>query len=219
MLKRFQIAALGIGLFAFSPLVHADMVYYLTTDGCSSSCGTAPYGTIDLTQTNANTVTVEFTLAKGVNFANTGAGAALAFQINGPTPVITILGASKPAAGDYTPSYTGVKASAFGNFDLAIFCTGCANGGKPSNPGGPIDFTVTRNTGLSVSDFVSSLDKKGNPTGYYFASDIMGTTGGTGNVAALAGVTATPEPGYQVAMLGMIGAVVWLGRRRIRRTA
>jgi hypothetical protein len=206
-------------LFAFAPLVHADVAYYLTTDGCTGTCGTGPYGTIDLSQTNANMVTVGFSLAPGVTFANTGAGAALAFEVSGPAPVITILPTSSPSASDYTAG-SAVKASAFGNFDLSIFCTGCKNGGSTSNPAGPIDFTVSRSTGLSVNDFVSSLDNKGNPTGFYFfASDIMGTNGKTGNVAALAGTSVTPEPTYELLLIGMIGAVVWFGRHRVRRAA
>ena len=79
-------------------------------------------------------------------------------------------------------------ASAFGSFMYSITCTLC-QGGKAANPAGPLLFTVTSISGVNESSFVP------NSGGYYFASDIVGTNGNTGNVASFKGSAPTvPEP-------------------------
>jgi hypothetical protein len=100
------------------------------------------------------------------------------------------------------------KASAFGNFAWSIHCDVC-KGGKVTNPAGPLSFTVSSGTGVTIPDFVA------NGGGYYFASDIRGTNGNTGNVAA-GGPAETPEPA--AAWLLGAGLVMLAGVRRYRRS-
>ena len=199
---------------AVAPGVRADTIYYFTADGCSGGCGTLPFATIDLKQTNSTTITAKFTLASNEAFAKTGAGkdTALAFTVNGAAPTVNILPGSKPASSDYTVGGP-VTLPKYGDFGITILCSGCANGGKITNPAGPLEFTVSRASGISVSDF--SLSKNGKPDAY-FASDILGNNGNTGIVAALH-ATPTPEPGYQLVSFAMLGLAGVFGRRKLLR--
>jgi hypothetical protein len=172
----------SVCLLASASFVHADTIFTLTADACTGTCGTAPFGTINLAQTTPTLVTVTETLAATERFAGTGAGQALEFNVVGP---ITINLLTSGFALGPAPA----TASAFGSFLESITCTTC-QGGKDSNPSGPLVFTVTSANGVSIADFLA------NAGGYTFASDIVGTNGNTGNVAATAGVTppAVPEP-------------------------
>ncbi len=161
-------------------------------DACTGTCGTSPFATLTLTESGtgaSETVTVTETLGASERYAGTGAGEALEFNISGP---ITITGLSSDfAIGPYPAS-----ASAFGSFAYSIDCPSC-QGGKAGNPTGPLSFTVGSATGVSIADFVD------NSGGFFFASDIVGNNGNTGNVAAKAGTTisATPEPATAALML------------------
>src|SRR3954451_24062690 len=78
-------------------------------------------------------------------------------------------------------------------FNYSISCSGCGTGASSPLPG-PLTFTATDGTILTPDSFVA------NSGGYFFASDIIGTNGGTGNVAARGPVPA-PEP-MSLALLG-----------------
>jgi hypothetical protein len=195
--------AIAIGLMAFLPSAHASQLFILTVDGCTGGCGVGPFGQITLEQTTPTLVTVTEVLYDSNLFAGSGAGDALEFNVSGPVTL-----------GSITPGFAvgpaPDSASAFGIFLLSITCTVC-QGGNASNPPGPLSFTVTSATGVSISDFFA------NAGGYYFSSDIGGGNGNTGNVAATAGViTHAPEPlSLSLIGLGLVGIGVL--KRRTRR--
>lgn len=147
----------------------ANTIFQLDRDACTHTCGTGPFAIITLSQTSLTMVTVTEVLSPNEVFAGTGAGEALEFNVAG-IPVI----------GNITSGFavgpTHSHASAFGEFLLSVTCTVC-KGGKDSNPSGPLSFTVSSVEGISIADFVR------NDRGYYFASDIRGNNGNTGNVA------------------------------------
>src|ERR1041385_5994047 len=89
MKSRLTILA-AFGLFGgLMPAAQASLVFTLNQ---SASFGSGPFGTITLDQTSANLVTVTESLAAGVNFAGTGAGEALEFNIAGdPAIIINVL--------------------------------------------------------------------------------------------------------------------------------
>lgn len=207
-MKKSLFAALAVGTILLSGLAtpaSASTIFTLNYEGCSGTCGTGPFGTVALDQTTSSLVTVTLTLASGEHFVHTGAGDALEFNVTGSTPTLGNI-TSGFAIGSAPDT-----ASTFGSFLQSITCTVC-QGGNTSNPTGPLTFTVSSAKGVTIDDF------KANSGGYFFAADILGLNGKSGNVAATdPGVpSATPEPASLVLIgLGLSGVALF--KRRVRK--
>jgi hypothetical protein len=207
ILSLSSILVLASTAFAHADAIGTSALYTLTLDGCTGSCGAGPFGTIKLVQTATGVVTVTETLAAGVAFVATGAGKSLEFNLTGD-PAITI--------GSLTSGFASTgpaTASTFGSFDYSVSCAGisCGPGASVVNPG-PLSFTVTDAVGVNVSNFI------GNDGGFFFASDVLGVTGKTGNVAAGPGtvtLTSTPEPSSLLLFGTGLAAAAGLARRRM----
>lgn len=187
------------------------ITYSLTTDDCTGTCGTAPFGTVTVSSISTTEVSVDLTLKAGEVFATGGAGDALLFDITGD-PSITVSGLTSGFTATSTASGQSIHADGTGSWDYSIDCTGCGHGTSPPQFSGPLDFDVTVAGGITPASFV----KNGNSL--FFATDIGGTNGKTGDVAAPTGVPVTPsvpEPA-SVAILGV--GMFALGLIRRRRT-
>lgn len=170
------------------------LTFTLGQTACSVTCGAAPYGTITLVDNGTGAsafVSVNETLGAHEEFARTGAGDALEFSVLGAI-----------AIGDITSGFdigpAPDSASSFGSFLASVTCTVC-KGGQTTNPPGPLSFTVSSENGVTTDSFIANAKK------FFFTSDIVGTTGNTGNVAAMLGLgpdaPAAPEPGTMLLTL------------------
>ncbi len=191
---------LALCLFVGAPEAKATIIT-LTEDGCTGTCGTGPFGTVQLIQTTSSLVTVTLTLAANERFAGTGAGEALTFNILGAPVTIGNISAG------FELGPAPASASTFGSFLYSVSCSLC-QGGQAGNTAGPLSFTVTRAGGVVIADFTP------NDKGVLFAADIVGNNGKTGNVAAVGGGfdsngSPVPEP-ISISLLGGGLLAIWL---------
>ena len=209
-LRLFLSAVLGLA-FAGMPAL-ADQ-YTFTIDHCTGGCGTAPFGSVNVTQNGSSTVNVSVSLTSGDGFVSTGFPGSFAFDIIG-NPTISV--SSLPSGWSLVSTAAGnLQFDGFGNLDYALVCDVCAPGGNhPSS----LSFDVTA-TGLTPASFAElSRIPPGSEQGY-FVADIMGTTGNTGIVGAtLLSRTTAPEPST-VLLLGTGGLFVAFSSFRRRRKA
>jgi hypothetical protein len=209
-IMRFKLllpAFLGLAFVAMPAL--ADQ-YSLTLDHCSGGCGTAPFGTIDVTQDGVDTVKLTVNLTSGDQFVSTGFPGSFGFDLIG-NPTISVSNLTSgwsllnTTAGD-------LHFDGFGNLDYALVCTVCGSGA--SNPfAGPISFDVTA-AGLTPGSLMELSRLPPGTEQAYFVADILGTTGNTGPVGATLVPTNVPEP--STVLLFGTGAFL-LGVSRLRR--
>jgi len=203
-------------LVAISQPVQADLLYTLDTFTGSGNPPLGPYGTVNLRQNGAN-VDVTVSLAAGEGFVNTGAGAALTWDLaSEPVVTITNLDATK-----FTVSHDGTSTGNLdgtGSWFYEIDCTAatCGSGGNHPYPG-PLTFTIDN---ITTSDFI--INNK-TTNGYIFATDIctqrgtgIGCSGITGDVVASNAPAPSPIP--EPATLSILGtAVLGLGALKYRQ--
>ena len=200
-------AAIGAGLITTSSA--ETISYSLTSDDCTGGCGTSPFGTVTVSSISPTAVSVDLTLTAGELFAQTTAGDALLFDIVG-NPSIVVSNLTPMFTATQTASGGNIHADGTGYWEYSIDCTGCGTGISSPTSSGPLQFDVTAAGGITPSSFVQ------NASGLFFATDIMGTTGHTGDVAAPAGdpFSAVPEP-TSVAILA--SSLLMLGLMRHKR--
>src|SRR5262245_59284114 len=106
-------AGIGAALLAASvafPSVSHAILLDLTSDHCTGGCGTAPFGTVDVTQVGAN-VHIVVDLANGppntVGWAQTGAADFQLFKFNGTGIALTDISVVQTFAGQTLQANTG----------------------------------------------------------------------------------------------------------------
>ncbi len=203
-----KVSVVLFAILAAASTASASLIFNLQDYGqCSGGCGTGVLGTVELTQFDANTVTIDVELAPNF-FVQTG-GPHESFAFNAPAG-ITI--GTLPA--NFADGASPTLDAGFGSFSYGI------TGPDPSDHCcQSLIFNVSK-TNLSISDFGATT------AGYYFEADIFGaSTGKTGEIAALGcvsgtdcggggGVQAIPEP-FSLVLVG--SGLALLGMRRSRR--
>ena len=200
--KSFGIgAAVALAMTLLAASSAQAAVYLLTLDGCTGSCGTAPYGTVTVTPdaTNVGSLDVLVQLAPGVQFngaGNSPTHTAVAFDLVG-NPAVTIQNISNANFVPNVPLATANDAP-FGAFGYTLDWNG-PNG----NPTGVTSLSFEIFTAGGPLTLGSTLY---NGQSLVFAADVLGN-GNTGNVAAV--LSAVPEPATWAMLLvgfGLIGA-------------
>lgn len=207
-LLRYSLAALAVvaATAAFPSASHA-ITFDFTSDHCTGGCGTAPFGTVDVTQVGAN-VHIVVDLANGVSWAQTGAADFQLFKFNATGVVVGDISVVQTFAGQTLQANTGTfNGDGTGPFSFGISCTTCGNGalGISSN----LDFTIASAT---IADVTA-----GNPLNIFVADVFSGQTGNTGpvDVSVPGPLAGAGLPGLVMACGGLVG----LARRRRRQTA
>jgi hypothetical protein len=216
-----------LGLAAMAVPASADAVYTL---GCNSvACGSpSNYGTVTLKQLGSGSsshveVTVNLKVA-GNNFAGTGAGYAISWNVTGNpdlTTGIIATDASHPllageiydtshfAVQDGTNPGFGYKNSPFG--DTWMYAIDYTQGGGNASNDNKLIFDVTKAGGLLISNFAAN-------NGFMFAVDLWdGPSGPTFVVAA----KTIPEPQtwllFFAGLAGLTALVIVQRRRKLAR--
>ena len=210
-LTRSFLVGAGILLlagFAFPSVSQAD-TFLLTSDHCTGGCGTAPFGTVTLTQ-NGTSVNFVIDLANGppntVGWAQTGAGDFQLFKFNATGVVVGDISVTQTFAGQTLQANTGTfNGDGTGNFTFGISCTTCGNG----------NLNITSNVVFSVANSTIADFTGANNLGNIFVADVFsGQTGNTGPVDA----SGSPVPEPSTLVLYGLGLTMLLMGQKWRKT-
>ncbi|MFL5298049.1 MAG: PEPxxWA-CTERM sorting domain-containing protein [Phenylobacterium sp.] len=180
--------------------------YFLTVADPGAGLTGSPYGEVDVLGdgTSSLDITVMLYGTNEFHWTNDVNHHALAFDLVG-NPTITISGLASNFSGGPTQAAGSNSASPFGAFDYAI------NFPKLTGPMPVIqsfNFTVTGAPHLTLETTHSSLGDT------FFATDILGAGGKTGNVGAQVPF-GVPEPAtWALMIMGFGGAGAMLRRQR-----
>ena len=195
-MRNILLLAAFFGLALVGRHANADSVYTLNYDSCTSGCGNGQgtsnnnFGYVDLSQVGSNQVQVTLKITNPSYIVNTGNGtnhAPFAFNTDKSITISSISdGVSNPSI-YFTAGAINAGVSGLGTFNYEINCTtNCTPGASNGGEGTYLSFLVSAQSGaLSLNDFIA------NAGGFYFASDILGPTGLTGEVAANQSPTTT----------------------------
>ena len=234
-MRRIAFALPGVLMAAVltvwaAPASAATISFFLSVDGCTGGCGTAPFGQVDLNDFgSAGDVQVTVTLFNGNKFVQTGSHDTFVWDLNG-VPAITETGLRSDFSSDSTSATEpgSIHDSTFGFFEYGVN-DNLGTGGSHA-VSGQLRFDVL-SPGITVGTFLD-LSNGGSPSAYFAADILSGTTGNTGPVGATTpcgetGIdtasiapTCTPQPFSTVPEPGslvLLGSGLLFATRSIRR--
>ena len=114
------------------PTAGNAVIFDLTSDHCTGGCGTAPFGTVSVTQAGAN-VNFVVDLANGppntVSWAQTGSADFQLFKFNATGVVVGDISVTQTFAGQTLQANTGTfNGDGTGPFSFGVSCTTCGDG-------------------------------------------------------------------------------------------
>jgi hypothetical protein len=204
-MRQYLIPAAMALTFGMAAPASASTVYDLDVIS-ASNIGTGNQGTVTLTQNGADEVDVVVSLVPGVLLVNSGGPHTpfvfdLASAVS--SAIVTVTSTNNPS---FVAASGSQQATPDGTFTNGIAYNG-SNGGGHGSPG-PLDFSVTDASGITLSDFIANGD------GFFFAADVLGTGGNTGTVGANVALSTTPLPAALPLFAGGLGLLGLFSRRR-----
>src|SRR6478672_5749383 len=142
------------------------VTFNLTSDHCTDGCGTAPFGTVTVTQAGAN-VNFIVDLANGppntVGWAQTGSADFQLFKFNATGVVVGDISVTQTFAGQTLQANTGAfNGDGTGAFSFGISCNTCGNG----------NLGITSNLVFSVANATIADLTAVNNLGNIFVADV-----------------------------------------------
>jgi hypothetical protein len=210
-MSKSSLKALSLGVamaaatFGLSTGASAStLTFSLTQDHCTGTCGTAPFGSVTVSSISSTEVSVTETLNAGESFRDTGAGDPILFDLTGNPAISSLSVTGLPSGYSFASSAPGSQDGS-GSWEYGVDCSSCGTGTT-------LSFDITLASGITPSSFIQ------NGNSLFFASDIMGTNGNTGDVGA-PNVSATPLPAALPLFIGGLGMMGLFGRRRKREAS
>lgn len=159
------------------------------SNGCNTGCDTGPFGTVEVTDNGAGTLSFNVQLLGTYQFM--GGDNAFAFNLAG-SPTIAFSNFN-PAA-NFSAGNTVAASFNMDGFGAFMYGVDGAGSGGSSPNGQSLKFDITA-TGLDITDLITSI--KGNdPTSWLFAADICPLAGcGNGLTGYAAGGPQIPPGG------------------------
>jgi hypothetical protein len=156
-------ASLALAMGLATSQVATATPFTLTSDHCTGGCGTAPFGTVDVTQIGSN-VQIVVDLADGppnaVSWAQTGSADFQLFKFNATGVVVGDISVVQTFAGQTLQANTGAfNGDGTGPFSFGISCSTCGNG----------SLGITSNLSFTVANAVITDITAGNPLNIFVA--------------------------------------------------